>query len=374
MSKKKLSVLFLVVALILLLVIPASADGPDPSAADTTANETVGAAAVASPLSTSSPSGSVLYDNGPLVNCVGCGVGGADESALQDISLGMSVVGFGHQSSAGNRMADDFTIPAGDGWDITGFVFFAYQSFEGTTSTITAVNYQIWDGEPGNGGTVIYGDNATNQMVATDWTNIYRVTESTTGGNTDRAIMWDETGAGLAEGGSLHLDPGTYWVDWQSDGSGASGPWAPPITINGVCVTGNSLQSITDDGATWGPALDTGSGCAQGMPFLVLGTESGGGDPSPAGKTYEVYTTLEGPADCWTFNEDGSFWSDAQGQLGRWVLKNQNSAKARWIAQVGGSSGWRVGGVTNVAGNLKASGLITMASYSGTENPSCGAP
>jgi hypothetical protein len=101
---------------------------------------------------------------------------------------------------------------------------------------------------------------------------------------------------------------------------------------------------------------------------------AGGGDPSPSGKTYEVYTTLEGPADCWTFYEDGSFWSDSQGQLGQWVLKNANSTKARWVAQVGGSSGWRVGGVTNVAGNLKASGLITMASYSGTENESCGAP
>jgi hypothetical protein len=29
----------------------------------------------------------VLWDNGPLVNCVGCGVGGADESVLQSISL-----------------------------------------------------------------------------------------------------------------------------------------------------------------------------------------------------------------------------------------------------------------------------------------------
>ncbi|MCA9870115.1 MAG: hypothetical protein KC487_07020, partial [Anaerolineae bacterium] len=36
----------------------------------------------------------VLWDNGPLVNGVGTGVGGADESILQSITLGMSTLGF----------------------------------------------------------------------------------------------------------------------------------------------------------------------------------------------------------------------------------------------------------------------------------------
>ena len=54
----------------------------------------------------------VLYDNGPLVNSPGTGVGGADESVLQNNTLGMGTNGLGHQLRL-YRMADDFTVPVG---------------------------------------------------------------------------------------------------------------------------------------------------------------------------------------------------------------------------------------------------------------------
>ena len=38
------------------------------------------------------------------------------------------------------------------------------------------------------------------------------------------------------------LPAGTYWVDWQADGTLASGPWAPPVSILGQTTTGNALQ------------------------------------------------------------------------------------------------------------------------------------
>jgi hypothetical protein len=365
MNRKKLSVFFLVVALILLFVIPASADGPDPSAADTTANETVGAAVV-SPLSASGPTGTALYDNSQLVNCAGCGVGGADESVLQSTSLLMSLFGFGHQLAAGNRMADDFTVPAGAGWDVTGFGFYAYQSFAGTTSTITAVNYRIWDGEPGNGGSVIYGDNTTNQMVATGWTNIYRVTETTTGGNTDRAIMWTETSAVLTEGAGFHLAPGTYWVDWQSDGSAASGPWAPPITVSGACVTGNGLQSVTDNGATWAPAIDTGSGCAQGLPFQVFGTGTTV-TADPALRGYRVNSSGGVTNACWYFDASGSFISHFG--TGSYLVKDLTAGYAKFVAKVGA---WHFKGVTrNASGTLVQGSDDHGNTWFGFEDSTC---
>ena len=52
----------------------------------------------------------MLFDNGPLVNSPGTGVGGTDESVLQNITLGMTNFGFAHQRSSGNRVADDFTV------------------------------------------------------------------------------------------------------------------------------------------------------------------------------------------------------------------------------------------------------------------------
>lgn len=228
---------------------------------------TFGAPDLTAPIWTRGVMGTVLFDNGPLVNSVGTGAGGADESVLQTTSLGMTTLGFGHQVLNGNRMADDFTIPPGETWIIDEFVFFAYQTGSTTTSTMTGVNMRIWDGDPSlPGSTVVFGDTSTNVMTDTAFTNIYRITETTVGAN-NRPIM-----AQTADTAGLVLPAGTYWVDWQSDGSLASGPWAPPITITGTATTGNALQSLADNGATWQPAVDGGTDTPQqGLPFLVVG-------------------------------------------------------------------------------------------------------
>ena len=203
----------------------------------------------------------VLYNNGPLVNSPGTGVGGADESVLQTASLSMTVLGFGNQLSLGNRIADDFTVTDPSGWIVDAFKFYAYQSASTASSTITAVNYQIWDGPPDNpSSTIIYGDDATNRLLTTEWCNIYRVTESTSGSDTQRPIMENTVSAGF------YLPPGTYWLDWQTDGTLTSGPWAPPITINGLTATGNALQWVP---SAWAPVMDIGQ---QGFPFLIIGT------------------------------------------------------------------------------------------------------
>ena len=260
--------IFVGVAALMLIAVPgfagqASDDARDP--ARPTGNETQG---FGGPV-WAGPEGGVLFDNGPLVNCPGCGVGGVDESILQNISLGMSTYGFGHQVVNNNRVADDFTVPAGQTWDIGQITFFAYQTGAGNVSTITAVNLQIWDGVPGEvGSNVVFGDTTTNRLSDTSWTEIYRVTEEDSGINTDRAIMANVVTVGTS------LGEGTYWLDWQSDGSLASGPWAPPVTINGQNTTGNARQFIGDTG-TWDDIVDGATLTAQGMPFII---ETGGGN------------------------------------------------------------------------------------------------
>ncbi len=203
-----------------------------------------------------------LYDNGPLVSCVGCGVGGADESVLQNVSLSMNTLGYGHQLPLGFWIADDFTVSDGGGWDVTSFTFFAYQTNSPITSTITDTNWMLYDGDPGSGGTMIAGAGG---LDATIWSNIYRATETTTGQATNRPIMANQVNA------SLHIPAGTYWLAWQTDGTLASGPWAPPITVSGTLTTGNGYQS-TDGGATWPAAIDSGSLTQQGFPFIIEGT------------------------------------------------------------------------------------------------------
>ena len=100
-------------------------------------------------------------------------------------------------------------------------------------------------------------------MTNTIWSNIYRILEGSPG--TIRPIMVNTVGVNVI------LGPGTYWLDWSTDGSLSSGPWAPPITINGQTTTGNALQYTT----SWNSALDSGTSTQQGFPFVILGPGGG---------------------------------------------------------------------------------------------------
>ncbi|MGD8440405.1 MAG: hypothetical protein PVG53_07700 [Holophagae bacterium] len=202
----------------------------------------------------------VLYDNGPLVTNPGGGAGGADLSALQ-VSLGMNTLGAGHQWALGYSVAEDFTVTDAAGWQIDDITFFAYQSGSTTTSTITGVYVAIWDGDPSAGGTVIWGDQTTNRLLTTGWSNIYRASD-TNPTDTNRPIMENVATIGTT------LAQGTYWVQWSTDGTLSSGPWAPPISILGQTTTGNAIQYTT----AWAALTDSGTLTPQGLPFIINGS------------------------------------------------------------------------------------------------------
>jgi subtilisin family serine protease len=227
----------------------------------------------------------VLYDNGPLVTHPGAGPGGSDHSTLQNVSLGMLTLGFNAGLPNGFRMADDFTVTESGGWNVDTITFYAYQTGSTTTSSFTHVNYRIWDGVPGEpGSNLVFGDTTTNRLLSTDWINAYRISETTI--NTQRPIMHV-----IAEGG-FHLAPGTYWVDWQLDGTIASGPWQPPVTITGQATTGNGLQFNPTTGL-WAPANDTGTGTPQGLPFTIEGELA---DPHPCDTPTDISWLSVSPA------------------------------------------------------------------------------
>jgi hypothetical protein len=104
-------------------------------------------------------------------------------------------------------------------------------------------------------------------MTSTSWTTIYRVLDTDLL-NGARPIM--RVVATLAT--PINLAAGTYWVQFQFGGTGASGPWAPPVTVLGQTGSGNAMQSIA---GVWGPALDTTF--PQDMPFMIYGTAAGAG-------------------------------------------------------------------------------------------------
>lgn len=226
----------------------------------------------------------VLYDNGPLINSPGTGVGGADESVLQNTSLGMGTFGFAHALNSGFTIADDFTIPNGENWRLDTVTFFAYQTSSPITSTITGYAYNVYDGQPGAGGNIIFSGNT---LVSTQWSGIYRTLESAPGA-TNRPIM-----ANTVDFGGLLLPSGTYWIEWVASGSLGSGPWAPPIAISGTITTGNALQS---SGGTWSTVLDVGPqdfpfiiegsiACTADVPWLSVATSSGSTAPGSNSQT-----------------------------------------------------------------------------------------
>jgi len=204
----------------------------------------------------------LLYDNGPLITTPGGGYQGADVSELQT-AIGETIYGYGHQVAAGNRIADNFEITDPDGWDLDQVVFYAYQTNSGNNSTITAVNLKIWDGYPDDpGSNVVFGDYTTNRLASTSWSGIYRVLD-TDPMVTARPIMEDVCDVDVV------LPAGTYWIDWQTNGTLSSGPWAPPTTYPGEANMpwANALQNVA--GAGWAAVMDVGN---DDFPFLVLGT------------------------------------------------------------------------------------------------------
>lgn len=158
------------------------------------------------------------------------------------------------------RIADDFTV-GGAGWNVTSFTFFGYQTGSTTTSSFTNLFFEVWDGRPGDAGaSVIFGDQTTNRLSSSNFANIYRIFNATTG--TTRPVMANVANV------NLNLGPGTYWVSFSALGSLASGPWAPPVTPLGqLQKAGSNSRQWT--GAAWADITDAGG--AQDIAFQING-------------------------------------------------------------------------------------------------------
>lgn len=210
------------------------------------------------------PAVTALWDNCPLINAPGGGPGGTDASIVRDVTVGLLSRGFNISMAALYRASDQFTVTTTGGWRIDTIDFYVYQGgMTGTTNPITALNFQIWNGNPSDpASTVVFGDMTTNRMTSGTWMNAYRYLESQNG-DTTRPLMHIVADAGVT------LNPGTYWLDWQADGDvNLTGPWQPNCTIDGQTTTGDALQWT---GASWDPVVDSGLSTPQGFAFTLNG-------------------------------------------------------------------------------------------------------
>ena len=225
------------------------------------------AAALASLVLSARPAiGAQLYQNGQILTALGAGYGGADVSVVQDPAStstnSVAVTGWHNDVRKTNRLADDFTVPAG-GWHLGRVKLYGYQTYAGTVSTITNAYLQIWDGCPTNpASSVVWGDLVTGRLTNSTWTHAYRVLPDEVD-STRRAIM--EVVADV----DVTLPAGTYWLDFMLSGVTTNGPYCPPVGTNDPC-TGNALAFRND---AWQEVTNT---LGQGLdfPFVLEAAEA----------------------------------------------------------------------------------------------------
>lgn len=216
-----------------------------------------------------------IFNNGPFVNSTGTGVGGVDESVLQNVSRGHNWLGLtandaGVGSPVPYRLADDFTVPPGQMWYVESIEVYAYRTQAQSSPPINFTDgvIQVWDRNPMLGGAnVVFGDTSTNRLTSSVYTNTNRVLETTSGTSDQRKIVAVTLSVGKT------FKPGNYWVEYGMNTNAAPGSaYAPPITINGVDSTGDAVQLNTTTG-TWAALSDTtpGGPVPIGMPFRVCG-------------------------------------------------------------------------------------------------------
>lgn len=175
------------------------------------------------------------------------------------------------------RLADDFTVPTGQTWNITNFAFFCYQtSYAGTVPPIDVLRVQIYNGDPSTTGVLVAGNVTTNvyDAASSGEAFMYRVSNtlvpSAQGTGTLRKI-W-KVRANI----TTSLAAGTYWVVYQGHAINDASFFLPPVTLTGSrgAATANAKQ-LTVSTNVWSDILDLGNPAAsapdviQDMPFII---------------------------------------------------------------------------------------------------------
>jgi hypothetical protein len=219
----------------------------------------------------------ILFDQGPIFTQTGT----PNNLSILQTTAPVIYCTLGLAGTGAFRLADDFTIPAGQTWSVDRVVVFGYQT-GATAASINSGNLRILSTSPGASATptVVSGDTTTNVVTPANVTlaGTVRVTDTTLTA-TNRLLQ----AIPLVISPAVSLTAGTYWIDYQAAGTVASGPFFPPLApaiLAAPAPTGNAFQ-LTTAGAAYvsvtqglpNPDCNTTTpGPAQGLPFIVEGT------------------------------------------------------------------------------------------------------
>ncbi|MEO7210111.1 MAG: T9SS type A sorting domain-containing protein [Chitinophagaceae bacterium] len=177
-------------------------------------------------------------------------------------------------------VADNFTVPVGQEWSITGFnTYVLLVGYTGTTSPIDGLRVKIYDGPPNlPGSKVVYGDLSTNRYSKGYDSLMYRIGNSVVPKRSSPVFdykIWKVEGTL-----SVVLPAGNYWVEYQTHGVGDVINYMPPATILGArgdeSYNGKQHNITTN---TWTDLVDQGNPTSapdyiQDMPFEIVYTNT----------------------------------------------------------------------------------------------------
>ena len=171
------------------------------------------------------------------------GFGGAPASCVYTNGY---YTGFWMDSNRHYSLADIFTVPFDSTWAFDTVILYGFVTNNSTISTFTNTFLEIYNGIPGSGGSVIWGDMTTNRLVSTGFTGIYRVDTIDGLNYTGDAIMYLKCYLSPAP----KLTSGSYWLRWSTL---RSGPWygnCPPKVLPGR-INPPGQEGRQDSSGTW---------------------------------------------------------------------------------------------------------------------------
>ena len=198
------------------------------------------------------------------------GFGGADASASRR-ALGLGTYGFGHQISASNRVADDFTVTGRSPWTDQHHHLLRLPDRLDDHLDHHDVHLQIWDGPPDDRvSIVVFGDLVTNRLASSTWSQHL---PRARGHYPDRQRPPDH-----GQRGDDRHDPACRAPTGSTGSPAARSPpvrGRHPSRCSASTGTGNALQSLA--AAPFAPIIDLGP---QDLPFVIEGSASACDTPS----------------------------------------------------------------------------------------------
>jgi hypothetical protein len=246
-------------------------------------------------LAGSAASAQVLHSNGPLVTnptggtgaIAGLPISSADGFNMPGSTFLFSTAGVAATHATNTKSADNFTVQAGQMWDLESVTLYAFQNSQ-TTPTIHTIRVNLWTAAP-------YSENSppplpdplptpllSEPLVLPAGEGVFVAhRQSATGTSTVRPVFaYTVSLNGLPNGGVLQ--PGEYWLEWQFEGAlSPSSNVFQPLVSPRAAVGGHNARlynSITGSGSerSWfegreGYSPPETEGRAYELPFELRG-------------------------------------------------------------------------------------------------------